>query len=180
MIGGDPIQIISSGVKGDVMVFQFAQHANVAALKDIISSIIRENGKLKLVRKDQIPQLTKTSVFVRGWGSKFETERMLEVFGHQNKDLDVKRWEVFHREEQEDGTLLVVGIDHLSMASLTKTKGRAFYISKAVRFKAGKAVIGESEEAKQNSEEVLPPSKNEKGVDAVITDSQEARLLEDQ
>ncbi|XP_073837594.1 uncharacterized protein isoform X1 [Musca autumnalis] len=157
MIGGDPIQIISSGVKGDVMVFQFAQHANVAALKDIISSIIPpwENGKLKLVRKDQIPQLTKTSVFVRGWGSKFEMERMLEVFGRQNKDLDVKRSEVFHREEQEDGTLLVVGIDHLSMASLTKTKGRAFYISNAVRFKAGKAVIGESEEAKQNSEEVL-------------------------
>lgn len=55
----------------------------------------------------------------------------------------MKRWEVFHREEKEDATLLVIGVDDLSMASLIKTKGIA------IRFKVN---IGLGEKAKSHSE----------------------------
>ncbi|XP_073831533.1 uncharacterized protein [Musca autumnalis] len=176
-----PIKIVSSELKGDLLVYHLGPHANPAALEEVINSVTTpwEGGKLKLVRKDEIPHLTKATVYVKGYGCKFETERMLEVFGKQNETLEVKRWEVFHREEKEDGTLLVVGIDDLSLSSLTKTKGKAYYICNAVTFKVGRARVGEEEEdAHQTSKEDKPPSNSEEGVEA-ISDSQEARLLDD-
>ncbi|XP_058982878.1 uncharacterized protein LOC131804283 [Musca domestica] len=183
MESGDSIRIASSGMKNNKIFFKLPAHANTAALKGIIEKIKPpwENGSLELVRWNEIPRLTKTTVYVRGFGSKFGKERMLEVFGMQNKTLDVKRWEVFHREQKEDGTLLVIGVDDLSMASLTKTKGMVFYVSNAVKFKNNKVRIGD-EDTKCSSEEEKedPPSNTEQGVGDNITDSQEARLLEDQ
>lgn len=47
----------------------------------------------------------------------------------------MKRWEVFHREKEEDATLLVIGVDDLPVGSLSTTKDIAFYVSNAFRFK---------------------------------------------
>ncbi|XP_061400026.1 uncharacterized protein LOC133335742 [Musca vetustissima] len=114
--------------------------------------------KLKLVRKKDIPQLQKATVFVRG--SDIDKERMLEVFSLQNKTLHVMEWEVFHGEEKEDGTLLVLGLGRSSRASLAKLKGKAHYVSNALYYKIGKARIGD-DEANDNSEVKVPSNKEE-------------------
>lgn len=186
---GPPIQIMSCEFKGDILRMKLASPACIDTLTELVDSIPSpwEGAKLKLVRMRDIPQLIKATVYVKGWGSSFTTERMLKLFGQQNKGLDVKRWEVFHRESDSDGTLLVVGLDSLSMACLAKTKGMAFFVSKAVFFKIGKARVGAEDpktepSANTGSEEVKRPSqpRNDEGADNTISDSQEARLLEDQ
>ncbi|XP_073835529.1 uncharacterized protein [Musca autumnalis] len=167
----------------DILLCHLDPHTNSAALGGVVSSIATpwEGGRLKLVRKDEIPHLTKASVYIKGYGCKLETERILEVLGVQNETLEVKRWEVFHREEKEDGTLLVVGIDDLSLAGLAKTKGKAYFVSNSVYFKIGKARVGDEENAKSTTQEVKPTnSTKEGGADEQISASQEANLLEDQ
>lgn len=185
---GPPIEIMSCEFKGDILMMKLASPACLETLKDLINGIPPpwEGATLKLLRRKDIPQLIKATVYVKGWGSKFTTERMLGVFGQQNKGLHVANWEVFHREEDSEGTLLVVGLDQLSMSSLVKTKGMAFYVSRAVFFKIGKARVGaedpknEPTEKKGSEEEKRPsqPTKDE-GVEITISDSQEARLLDE-
>lgn len=78
------------------MFFELAPHANIAALKEFIKKIGEVVWKLK------IPRLNKTTVYVRGFDSKFETKRMVVVFVQQNKTLAVKGrgGKVFHRERR--------------------------------------------------------------------------------
>lgn len=83
MEGDDPISIISSGIKKDKIFFQLATHANIANLKKIIGKI--KPGNLNLVRKREIPRLTKPTVYIRAFDSKFETENMHEGFGSYKK-----------------------------------------------------------------------------------------------
>lgn len=182
--GGPQIQIMSCEFKGDLLMMTMASSACAETLKMLVDKIPSpwEGAKLQLVRKRDIPKLVKTTVYIKGWGSRFTSDRILGVLGHQNKGLHVKRWEVFHREEDSDGTLLVVGLDHLSMASLVKTKGMAFFVSKAVFFKIGKARVGsETPRNEPKNKEGSDPSrpKNDEGGENTITDSQEALLLED-
>lgn len=88
-------------------------------------------AKLRLAGKEAVPRLNQTTVLVNGWGSKLETKHILEVFV-----VGRKRCKVFRK--QEDGTLLVVGLDKLSMPILAM----AFYVSKVVFFKVRKTRIG--------------------------------------
>lgn len=183
--GGPQIEIMSCEFKGDLLMMTMASSACAETLKMLVDKIPSpwEGAKLQLVRKRDIPKLIKTTVYIKGWGSRFASDRILGILGHQNKGLQVKRWEVFHREEDSEGTLLVVGLDHLSMASLVKTKGMAFFVSKAVFFKIGKARVGsETPKIEPTNKEGSDPSrpKNDEGGENTITDSQEALLLEDQ
>lgn len=77
---------------------------------------------------------------------------MLDVFGFQNKTLDVKSWEVFQREEREDGTILVVGLDDLS---LTKDRRRKVFFEVENR-RIGKHELEQLK--KSNIEKGLPRS----------------------
>lgn len=103
---------------------------------------------------------------------------MLKIIGKQNKELEVDKWEVFHREEETDGTLLVVGLDQTSLASLKRTQGRAFFATKAIYFKIGKMPIGMGETKGKNGSDLSGPipSPTDKG-ESEMTNSQEDRLL---
>lgn len=187
--GRPPVElgIMSCEFKGDVMLIRLASSACAETLKELVESIPTPwNGaKLGLVRKRDIPKLHKATVYIKGWGSQLTTDRLLSVFGRQNKDLFVDKWQVFHRKDDHEGTLLVVGLDQLSMESLAKTKGMAFCVTQAVYFKIGKARLGFDAQPKETSvgkgdkEKTAQPN-NEEGVENTISDSQEARLLEDQ
>lgn len=84
MIQSNPVT--SSGIKNYKMFFRLATHANIVTLKEIIGKIKTpwQKRSLKLVRKSETTRLTKTSVYVSGFGSKFEAVHMLEVFGREN------------------------------------------------------------------------------------------------
>lgn len=189
VLGSDnalPIKIMSCEFKGDMLMMRLASSECIDILKELVDSIPSpwDGAKLKLVRKMDIPQLTKATVYIKGWGSKYTSKRILGLFGHQNKGLEVEKWEVFHREEDPEGTLLVVGLDQVSMDSLAETKGMAFFVSKAVYFKIGKARVGEDNPRNKPTqggsvEENSPPQPNDQGAETTISDSQEARLLED-
>lgn len=164
--------------------------ACAATLTELVEKINSpwDGAKLKLVEKKNIPKLTKATFYVKGWGCKFTSKRILDIIGNQNKGLEVDKWEIFHREEDQNGTLFVVGIDRLSLATLAKSKGMAFFVSKAIFFKMGKSLIGGGSEtgttveaaapSGQRPEDASVPDSREAGPS--ITNSQEDRLLEDQ
>lgn len=188
--GGPPIEIENSGFIGEILTLQLASQNCVETLKMIVDgiSVPWEGGKLALVKKSNIPKLSKVTMFIKGWGSKFTSDAILKVIGKQNAGLAVEKWVVFHREEGQEGTLLVFGIDPESMASLVKTRGMVFFVTKAVYIKSGKVPIGmmtgttrpetaKEEKAGENAVEKTPPTEEEG--DEKISNSQEERLLED-
>lgn len=193
---GPPIEIMSCGFRRGVLMLQLASQPCAGTLRKLVDDIPApwDGASLALVRAKDIPTLTKASIYIKGWGSKFASDAMLKIIGKQNAGLAVGKWEVFHREEGQDGTLLVVGIDPDSMASLTKTKGMAFFVAKAIFIKIGKTPIGmagdnalpdnegASDAANTNADSEKtgdPLPKAKEGVNE-ITNSQEDRLLEDQ
>lgn len=46
-----------------------------------------EEAKQRVVKKTVATSLTRVTVFIKGWGSKFETEHMLEVYGNRDQQL---------------------------------------------------------------------------------------------
>lgn len=82
---------------------------------------------------------------IKFWGSKIESEDILKIDGKQTKRLEVDKWEVFPREEDTEGTLLVVGLDQPSLDCLTRTQVRAVIVTKAIFFNIGKLPIGTAE-----------------------------------
>ncbi|XP_059226979.1 uncharacterized protein LOC131998552 [Stomoxys calcitrans] len=129
-----PIQMMSCEFRGDIFTLRFASAECIDTVKQLVRGIHApwEGAKLDQMRKMDS---------IKGWGSKFATERMLGFLGKQNEGLVAEKWEVFHREEKEEGTLFVVGIDQVSVTSLAKTKGMMHYGSKAFLFKIGKTRI---------------------------------------
>lgn len=190
--GKQPIESVSSEFVRGVMIMRLASHQCAGTLKNLVESIPPpwDGAKLGLVKKRDLPELVKSTIYIKGWGSKLANERILEILGSQNAKLAVEKWEVFHRKEDPEGTLLVIGIDQDSRASLAKNKGMAFFASKTVFFKSGKVPIGGEVQANPvgssdtpktapttssaagNQEDSVP--KSEVG----ITNSQEDRLLE--
>lgn len=79
----------------------------------------------------------------------------------------------------------MVELTHLSIESLTNTKGMWFFVSKAFCFKIGKARVAEAQEKEPsesvggNEEKPAHPKEHE-GDGGTITDSQGNCLLEDQ
>lgn len=138
------IQINSHRFSTDVFMLQLASDSCIEILRNLVKDMPApwEGAKLALVSKAEIPSLTKSSCFIKGQGGKLATEEIFKILGKQNKELNVGNWDTFHRKESPEGTLLIVGMDHKSMASLKKTKGKAFFIFQAVYFKVGKNTIG--------------------------------------
>ncbi|KNC20878.1 hypothetical protein FF38_04219 [Lucilia cuprina] len=117
---------------------------NKSTLKNLVESIPPpwDGARLGLAKKSELSVLLKSNVYIKGWDSKLANERILEIFGGQNAELAVEKWDVFYRNEELEGTLFVIGFDQKSMASLAKNKGRAYFASKSVIFKMGKVPIG--------------------------------------
>lgn len=68
MVGGDPIPIMSSGMKNNKMFLKVAARANSSALKVIIEKIKLpwKNGSLKLVKWNEIPRHCQPAVWHLG------------------------------------------------------------------------------------------------------------------
>lgn len=186
-----PIEIISCEFERGVLMLKIASQQCIEALIKLVNGIPPpwDGCKLELVKKKNIPALTKTSLYIKGWGSNYATERILHILGRQNAKLAVEKWEVFHRKDSPEGSLLVIGIDQDSMASLTENKGMAFFVSKAVFFKIGKTPIGRAvSSSSANIDATTAPATGESQKEeckpqqeaAILSNSQEDKLLEDQ
>lgn len=184
----DEIQILSCSYARGILMLQLASNKCVSTLARLVKDVPTpwEGGKLDLVRKRDIPELTKASFFLKGWGSKLPPRKVLDVLGNQNKGLQTGKWEIFHREENQGGTLFVVGIDNESLEKLKEMKGRAFFVSTAVYIKIGKVPIGRTAgkddaakegATKEGSEAAAAPQQAEEEAGDTITSSQEDRLL---
>lgn len=183
------IQVNSYNFTMDVLMLQLASKTGIDILRKLVEEIPApwEGAKLALVNRADIPSLTKSSVFIKGWGSKFSAEQVLKVLGKQNRGLVVEKWEIFHREETQTGTLIVVGIDQDSMTHLKQSNGKAFFVSQAVYFKVGKNIIGgdksdakpaDGSDDKASCKEVsgTKSATNVEG-ESMLTNSQEDKLL---
>lgn len=186
-----PIEIISCEFERGVLMLKIASQQCIEVLTKLVDGIPPPwtGCKLELVKKKNIPALTKTSLFIKGWGSKYSSERIFQILGRQNAKLAVEKWEVFHRKDSPEGSLLVLGIDQDSMASLIENKGMAFFVSKAVFFKIGKTPIGRAvPSSSANINATMAPATGEPQREesrtqqeaAVLSNSQEDKLLEDQ
>lgn len=185
-----PIEIISCEFERSVLMLKIASQQCIEVLTKLVDGIPPPwtGCKLELVKKKNIPALTKTSLFIKGWGSKYSSERIFQILGRQNAKLAVEKWEVFHRKDSPEGSLLVIGIDQDSMASLIENKGMAFFVSKAVFFKIGKTPIGRAvPSSSTNINVTMAPAigehqreENKAQQEAVLSNSQEDKLLEDQ
>ena len=106
--GGPQIEIMSCEFKGDLLMMRLASSACAETLNKLVNGIASpwKGAKLEVVRKRDIPRLIKATVYIKGWGSRFTSDLILNILGHQNNGLNGERWEVFHREKDSGGPSL--------------------------------------------------------------------------
>lgn len=86
-------------------------------LKSIVNTLTPwEGAKLRLFNLDELPHLTKMSVFIPGVYQ--DTTEILTLLKRQNPGLDTSLWHVIERYEQSDGIALDIGVDEQSLEIL--------------------------------------------------------------